>query len=83
MIDLGMWEWVEYPDYRTPRREDIDREVSMSVTVSESRLALWFSQQWVARYEVAGGVRVGISADEELVVIIAEVPAVESASTGS
>ena len=76
VLDLQLWPWKETPDYREPVRRDIDVLCPLSVTTSADQMTIWFSDRPVARILKAGPVEVGVSAEDELVAIMASEPAI-------
>ncbi len=76
VVDLEFWPRTETPDYTEPKTNDFDLEVTLSQTATDGAIAVWFSDQPVARLVVSGDVSVGVAATGELVVVTAFVEGV-------
>lgn len=83
VLDLTLWSWKETPDYREPTRRDIDVEAALSLSSAEDMMSIWFEAKPVARFLQAGNARVGVSRDDELVVItVSGLPRSSSGAVG-
>lgn len=74
ILDAELWEWRVTPDYREPARRDTTVMADLSLTVADGHTTMWFGSAAVARFAVAGPVRVGLSAQDELICVSTPTP---------
>jgi hypothetical protein len=63
------WPWKVTPDYSEPALYALDWEAQLSTTLTPDSLAIWFSEKSVYRSIRSGKVHVGVSKDDDFVVV--------------
>lgn len=80
VLDAEMWEWKVTPDYREPARRDTTMTTDLTLAVAGGQTTVWFGTAEPVRFAIAGTVRAGLTAQDELICV--SVPTPEAVDPG-